>query len=195
MVKAAYPEFDQAAFIAGVLDDNWENRELKERTRHISHTLHDFLPAGYRAALAVLRRAAPLLANYGFQNMVFADYTHPDDVEMSRRLAEELREGKIPSGRLQKRYYRKDGELVWVDMAVSAVLSPDGEFQYFIAMIEDITERKRAEEALRESEERFSTVFHHSPMGIAIFLASRAASYINGAVIPVDGGHSLKTEA
>ncbi|MBN1579931.1 MAG: DNA alkylation repair protein [Anaerolineae bacterium] len=85
-IKAAYPEFDQAAFIAGVLDDNWENRELKERTRHISHTLHDFLPAGYRAALAVLGRAAPLLANYGFQNMVFADYVEAyglDDWEAS----------------------------------------------------------------------------------------------------------------
>jgi 3-methyladenine DNA glycosylase AlkC len=73
-VKAAYPEFDEPAFIAGVLDDSWENRELKERTRHISHTLHDFLPDGYRAALAILRSAALKLANYGFQNMVFADY-------------------------------------------------------------------------------------------------------------------------
>jgi 3-methyladenine DNA glycosylase AlkC len=73
-VKAAWAEFDATAFVAAVLDDRWQARELKERTRHISHTLHAFLPDGYRATLDVLQRAAPLLVNYGFQNIVFSDY-------------------------------------------------------------------------------------------------------------------------
>lgn len=67
-------EFDEPAFLAGVLDERWEARELKERIRHISHTLHDYLPNGYRAALAILRDAAPRLASHGLHDMVFPDY-------------------------------------------------------------------------------------------------------------------------
>ena len=73
-VKAAYAEFDEVAFMETVLDDQWESRELKERTRHISQSLHNFLPADYRTALSILQQAAPHLANYGFQNIVFSDY-------------------------------------------------------------------------------------------------------------------------
>ena len=69
-----YPVFDGEAFAARVLDEGWQTRELKQRMRHITVVLHDFLPADYRAALHVLRKAAPALDEYGFQNMVFSDY-------------------------------------------------------------------------------------------------------------------------
>lgn len=69
-----HPTFDVEAFVARVINDDWETRKLKERMRHITTVLHDFLPADYRAALYILRKASPLLDDYGFQNAVFSDY-------------------------------------------------------------------------------------------------------------------------
>ena len=57
-----------------VIDHDWAARELKERMRHITSVLHDFLPTDYRAALNILRQVAPQLGQYGFENMVFSDY-------------------------------------------------------------------------------------------------------------------------
>lgn len=68
------PAFDVEAFCGCVINNQWSTLELKQRMRHITTIVHDFLPADYRAALAILRRAAPLLDEYGFQNMVLSDY-------------------------------------------------------------------------------------------------------------------------
>jgi 3-methyladenine DNA glycosylase AlkC len=85
-VQNEYPAFDEEAFSARVFDDEWEARKLKERMRHIATTLHDFLPADYRRALGVLRKVAPKLTDYGFENMIFSDYVEVyglDDWEAS----------------------------------------------------------------------------------------------------------------
>ena len=63
--------------------------------------------------------------------------------------------------------YRKDGSRVWISENTRAVHSPSGEILYFEGIFEDVTERKRAEEALRESEERFRTIFEQAPLGIS----------------------------
>jgi 3-methyladenine DNA glycosylase AlkC len=85
--------FDQDAFIAGVFDAEWPDRELKQRTRHISTTLRRFLPADYRTALDILRRVSPLMGKHGFQNLVFSDYVEVyglDDWEASIAALAEL---------------------------------------------------------------------------------------------------------
>ncbi len=78
----------------------------------------------------------------------FQDLTHPGDIEtnleaMRRLLADEIR---TYSG--EKRYVRKDGSPVWVDLTVSLVRSPSGEPDYFISVAEDITRRKQSEAML-----------------------------------------------
>lgn len=102
-------------------------------------------------------RALQELLGYGeaeLRNMVFADYTHPDDVEKSLRMANEVREGKRENFQMEKRYYRKDGQIVFAKVTVSAVRDAQGNFSHFIAMVEDITERKQTEEALQRERER-----------------------------------------
>lgn len=92
-IQKEYPAFDRQAFLARVFDEGWEARKLKERMRHITTALHDFLPQGYPTALDVLRRALPSLADYGFEKMVFPDYVEVyglDDWQASMPALEEF---------------------------------------------------------------------------------------------------------
>ncbi len=78
--------------------------------------------------------------------MTFQDITHPDDLEADLAQARALLRGKSEIYSTEKRYVRKDGSLVWVNLTVSLVREASGEPRYFISVIEDISERKRVEE-------------------------------------------------
>ncbi|MFH1311876.1 MAG: PAS domain S-box protein [Candidatus Eisenbacteria bacterium] len=82
------------------------------------------------------------------------EHTHPDDLEMSRANLKMLIEGKLDGYRVEKRYLRKDGALIWVDLSVRPLRSNGGEIESILGILVDITERKRAEEALRRGEEQ-----------------------------------------
>src|SRR5918992_5671243 len=81
--------------------------------------------------------------------LTFQDITHPDDLETDLEGARRLLAGEIETYSREKRYFRKDGSVVWIYLTVSLVHSPLGEPRYFISVTEDITERKRIEEAQR----------------------------------------------
>jgi diguanylate cyclase (GGDEF)-like protein/PAS domain S-box-containing protein len=83
----------------------------------------------------------------------FMEITHPDDVERNVELFRDLMAGRRDSYRFEKRYFRKDGELIWA--RITAVLQRDAEGRpsSAISMIEDITERKTAEAELRRQSE------------------------------------------
>jgi PAS domain S-box-containing protein len=76
----------------------------------------------------------------------FAEITHPDDVRADVELAEQLFKREIPSYRMQKRYQKKNGEFIWINLTRSIISGPDGQPLHGIAMVEDITESKRAQE-------------------------------------------------
>jgi PAS domain S-box-containing protein len=88
----------------------------------------------------------------------FQDITHPDDLAEDVELARRLAEGDIPSYQLEKRYIRKDGSIVDVMLSKSALRGHDGAPRYYIAQIEDISQRKHADTALRRSEAKFSGI-------------------------------------
>jgi 3-methyladenine DNA glycosylase AlkC len=73
-IHQQYPAFQQEAFIKRVFDQEWPERELKQRMRHISVVLHDMLPREYRDALKILRRSAPSLAGHGIIQLVLPDF-------------------------------------------------------------------------------------------------------------------------
>jgi PAS domain S-box-containing protein len=81
-------------------------------------------------------------------SMNLGEITHPDDAETEAPLARQLLAGEIPNYRLEKRYLRKDGAVVWVMHSASTVHDTTGRLLFGIAQVEDITERKRAEEGL-----------------------------------------------
>ncbi|MBI5055753.1 MAG: PAS domain S-box protein [Nitrospirae bacterium] len=107
----------------------------------------------------------PLVSNSALQNMlgyswkelcnmVLKGLTHPDDADADRRLYEELMAGKRNSYQIEKRYIRKDGQLLWGHLTISLVRGPEGNPQFAVAMIEDISDRKKMEGLLIEIEEK-----------------------------------------
>ena len=80
----------------------------------------------------------------------FQDITHPDDLDADLANAHLLREGALRSYQMEKRYFHKQGHVVWILLSGSLVRGQDGAPLYFIAQIQDITERKRIETALAQ---------------------------------------------
>jgi PAS domain S-box-containing protein len=86
------------------------------------------------------------------------DITHPDDLDKDLSLGGRLARGDIPRYQREKRYIRKDGSIVDIMLSASVLRGSDDAPQYYIAQMEDITERKRAREALQLSEAKFSGI-------------------------------------
>ena len=86
------------------------------------------------------------------------DFAHPDDpIAPHRAVYRKMKAGQQDRHRLETRYVRDDGEVGWANMALSAVQDGQSEPQFVIAMIEDITERKRAQQALVQAEKLTTT--------------------------------------
>jgi len=101
-----------------------------------------------------VNRAMCELTGYSEEQLVgkhFADITHPGDVEESVALEQRLLAGELSNYELAKRYLSAAGETVWVQAHVSLVYDDNGLPVYAIGQVQDITERKRAEESIRES--------------------------------------------
>ena len=94
------------------------------------------------------------------------EINHVDDIVRERNLVDKLFRGEIPSYRIEKRFVKKDGTLAWLDVTAVVIRSENGNPLYVLAMIENITDRKRAEEALRTSEERYRSFVVNSSEGI-----------------------------
>jgi PAS domain S-box-containing protein len=75
----------------------------------------------------------------------FQDITHPDDLDTDLNYVKQMLSGEIKTYQLEKRYFHKEGRVIWVLLNVSLVRDNDGEPLYFISQIQDITERKKSE--------------------------------------------------
>lgn len=79
-----------------------------------------------------------------------SELTHPDDVSEDLDRFEDLVTGRLDSYEIEKRYIRKDGSLLWARLNVSLVRDHEGNPYFVVGMVEDFTERKRAEQELRQ---------------------------------------------
>lgn len=124
--------------------------DLDNRLRRVNQSLCDVL--GYHAD--------ELLGKS------FVEITHPDDIQSDTTLADKLFSGEISSYRLEKRFLTKRGDLAWLDLTALVIRDQEGDPLYGLAMVENITERRRAQEALRNSEERYRSFVVNSSEGI-----------------------------
>jgi PAS domain S-box-containing protein len=107
------------------------------------------------------------------------DFYFPEDVQQKQQVLTRRQQGQREQ--INERLRRRDGSELWVRIAGTPLFGNNGEFDGALAMVSDITERKRSEEALRESEERFRSVFREAGVGMVIvspegrFLAANGA--------------------
>jgi diguanylate cyclase (GGDEF)-like protein/PAS domain S-box-containing protein len=78
----------------------------------------------------------------------FQELTHPEDLDSDLDYVAQVLSGELRSYEMEKRYFHRDGHIVWVLLSVSLVRDPDGTPVHFISQIQDITERKQLEERL-----------------------------------------------
>ncbi len=96
----------------------------------------------------------------------FQSITYPEDMEIDQKALHQLLDGTIDNAAFEKRYIRKDGTIIWVYLTVSSVQEKNRRLKYFIAVIEDITERKHTEEAIRKSKEMLRLVMDNIPQAV-----------------------------
>ena len=108
-----------------------------------------------------------------------SEVTHPDDWPASQAMMEDLRGGVRTEFSAEKRYLRPDGAAVWVNVAISPLRDATGRFDRLIAVVEDITARKRAEQAVQEREHRLRRVLERMPVGAYICDRNGLITYHN----------------
>ncbi|MGA2721944.1 MAG: PAS domain S-box protein [Bryobacteraceae bacterium] len=84
--------------------------------------------------------------------LTFRQITHPDDLARDEQLVAQLMSGDLSSAAVEKRYLRKDGAVVRANLLLSLLRSPSGDPLHFVAVVEDVTGQKRAEDERRQLE-------------------------------------------
>lgn len=85
------------------------------------------------------------------QLLTFQDITHPDDLEADLKYVEEILANRIQTYSMEKRFFRKDNSIVWVNLTVALMRESSTEPKYFISVIEDISDRKHSQEQIKAS--------------------------------------------
>ncbi|UXP33993.1 PAS domain-containing protein [Reichenbachiella agarivorans] len=100
------------------------------------------------------------------EQMTFQEITHPDDLETDIKQVYQLLEGKIDSYQMEKRYFHRNGDIVWALLSVSLVKGRDGRPLHFVSQIENVTQRKQVEEALKRTSDRLTLATQAAKVGI-----------------------------
>jgi len=121
------------------------------------------------------------------ETKTFQDITHPDDLPANLSVLEKAVAGEADNYCIEKRYIRKGGGVVWAKLNVGCVRKADGVVDYFITIIEDITERKEAEERLRKNEQKIRELLGALPAAIFVTDADGRITYYNQAAVGLWG--------
>jgi len=150
-------------FMQGVMLDISESKQAEEvlqKSEAKFRTIFERVAAGIglvdiRGRLIESNSALQGILGYSgeeLRNRVFNEFTHPDDAAEDMNLFKELLAGKRDYYQREKRFLRKDGEVVWSLQNVSLVRGSEGQSQFTICMVEDITEHKRLENHFLQSQ-------------------------------------------
>jgi PAS domain S-box-containing protein/putative nucleotidyltransferase with HDIG domain len=161
-----------------LIEDITEQKELE--IKNIFHEMR--LRAIFEqtsVGVTVIDREGNLIEfNKAFQNMLgysedelrnknIKDFTFPDDIKENFDLLRSALEGKIEKYIIEKRYVRKDGEIVWGRLNSSVIKDKDGNILYLLSIIEDITDRKYKELKLKEKEENLEKIFKQTTFALS----------------------------
>jgi diguanylate cyclase (GGDEF)-like protein/PAS domain S-box-containing protein len=183
----------QPSRMVGAIQDNTarnaSDRALEERESRLSTVFG-------QAMVGILQSDADgvlTLANERFcqllgrteselRELSFADYTHPDDLVWNLPLHAAKRAKGEPF-QIEKRYLRPDGSIVWCEVSVTFVLTEEGGISSSIAVVQDITDRKVAEQSLQESEILYRSVLEASADCIEIINTDGGLHLVNSSAL------------
>jgi PAS domain S-box-containing protein len=172
--------------VINILRDVTRRRELEEAAAAQAGLFEAaFRSAGAGIALmtpdGVICRANPVFCRIiGYDEsealgVRMSGVVHPEDMERTRAQAMALLSGEIDSYEADERYVRRDGAIVWVRATASLVRAADGQPQLIVCQVQDQTERRSTEEALRDRDARlreqaelFENAFHYAVIGKAL---------------------------
>ncbi len=117
----------------------------------------------------------------------FIELTHPQDRDADAQDYARQVQGEIAHYSTQKRFLRRDGGIVFVNVLSSSVLDQQGQFRYGVRVIQDVTERLQAEERLRESERHNRELLEALPAAIYTTDAEGRINYYNQAAVAFSG--------
>ncbi len=100
------------------------------------------------------------------KGMTFQSVTHPDDLSLDLDNVRAMIAGSISTYSMEKRYFRRDGDVFWANLTVSMLRDRAGAPQHFVSVVEDISDRKSTETALAESRARMQAIFDTVPVSI-----------------------------
>jgi PAS domain S-box-containing protein len=189
---------DEIDFTIGVLEDVTEYRQVQEAlTISEARFRSIFKSAGIGITIVdsedhILEANEKYvdLVGYSLDNlkqMQISEFTYPDDAEKDAIFFKEIQKGKRDSYQMEKRYIRKDGLTIWVNLTVSAVRNQRGEIVIIVGIIEDITDRKKTEEALITSEQRYRELIENLPGGVGISDLNEQLLMVNPAFCKLTG--------
>ena len=144
--------------------------ELKEKERALKESEAKFKSFFEHSVIgkSITGVDGSMMVNQAFADMVgysvkemleskWKEITHPDDVQESIDYVQKIKEGKLKTARWQKRYIHKDGHIIWADVSTTLQHDDEGNPQYFITTIADITSSKNHKEQLIASEKRYKS--------------------------------------
>jgi len=137
-----------------------------------------------------VNRAVCRLTGYAeeeLRGLTFQQITHPDDLYADLAHLERLLEGSEDAYEMEKRYVRRDGEVVWILLTASLVRDADGHPLHFVSQLQDISERKHAQDALGRSEARFRSLTENAGDVITLLDADGTILYESASVRRVTG--------
>lgn len=117
----------------------------------------------------------------------FFEFSNPEDHDADEAFLRELLKGQRDSYHLAKRFIRKDGGTAWGLLGVALVRAPNGDVQFIIRMVEDITQRKLAEDAVIRSREYYRSLLNDLPNPIRVANTDGTCDYFNRAWLDFTG--------